>query len=132
MSDFSFNNDSNIELDIDIENILESLENNSEKSDINNFTKKLENELINYNKNNTIKEKINISSDQKIDSNEYNLYNLINNNISKDIFVYTLIFIIINLMFINKIDYKYLYLVIKIFLFILFLLIIKKNNLLKT
>jgi len=36
MSDFSFNNDSNIELDIDIENILESLENNSEKSDINN------------------------------------------------------------------------------------------------
>jgi hypothetical protein len=132
MSDFSFNNDSNIELDIDIENILESLDNNSEKSDINNFTKKLENELINYNKNNTIKEKINISSDQKIDSNEYNLYNLINNNISKDIFVYTLIFIIINLMFINKFDYKYLYLVIKIFLFILFLLIIKKNNLLKT
>lgn len=129
MSEFSFNNDDNntnidIDIDIDIDNIIESLDNNS---DINNFTKKLENELINYN-NNSINETFDILKDKNIDfTNQNILLKLIN---QKDIFIYTLIFIIINLIFINKVNYKYIYLIIKIILFVVFSLIIKKNKLL--
>ena len=150
MSDFSFNNEdsiTNADIDIDIDNIIDSL--NNEKNNINYFTKKLENELSNYNTEHFI-EKDNSSS--KIPSNipsnissntpsnipsnmpsknnilsiDYNILNKINKTISKDIFLYTLIFIIIELLFINKLENKYLFFIIKICIFIISLLIIKK------
>jgi hypothetical protein len=131
MSEFSFNND-NREDDIDIDYILESLNNTTNDNNINHFTKKLENELSNYNINQKDINNINLEDVNKfedknlINNNKYNLLN----SISKDIIIYTLIFIIINLIFINKYDNKYLFLIIKVFLFIVVLIIIKKYNLL--
>jgi len=157
MSEFSFNNDDSI-TNIDIDNILESLNNNNddEEQNINYFTKKLENDLANYdyidesfknthNKNNiekfdSINNSKNVSinnskndliNNSKNDSNnnftsKINLLNIIHNSIYKDIFLYTLIFIIINLLFINKTDYKYLYICLKIIIFTATIFIIKK------
>ena len=146
MSEFSFNNDDSI-TNIDIDNILESLNNNNdeEQQNINYFTRKLENDLANYdidssiyktsNKNNIEKfETINNSKNETINNttsdptsnSKNNLLNFIHNSMYRDIFLYTLIFIIINLLFINKTDYKYLYICLKIIIFASSIFILKK------
>jgi hypothetical protein len=120
---------------IDIDDIIQSLNNSTNNDDINNFTKKLEKELINYEINNDNDEDNNINNNKTIINNENNnikknydkLFSVI--NINKDILIYSLLFIIINFLFINNHDNKYIYLIIKIILFIISIYIIKKYKL---
>uniref|UniRef100_A0A6C0H8V9 Uncharacterized protein n=1 Tax=viral metagenome TaxID=1070528 RepID=A0A6C0H8V9_9ZZZZ len=139
IEEFSFDD----EMNININNILASLNNTENKSEtksetksekntiildnnIIDFTKKLESELESYHeqpqrpKNKTI---TNVSSifnklNQKIQNNNY-----------KEILIYTLIFFLINLNkipFINNIKNNYFNLIIKTTLFFITLLILKK------
>jgi hypothetical protein len=112
--------DESIINDIDIDNIIESLDNS--ENNINSFTKNLEKELENFDNHEINNSKSNIE-----------IINISKNNlityIGKDVFIYTIIFIIINLIFINKNENKYLYFIIKTMFFILILLSIKKYQL---
>ncbi len=132
MEEFSFNNDTEINIDIDkIMASLDTSEINPIHENMNDFTKNIESGIDKYNKiknnNNNNNILLNPNNTNNILVNNNNLYNLFNNN--KEIILYTVIFIILSINiipFINKFENKYFNLIIKTFIFIFLLYIIKK------
>ncbi len=125
MNEYSFNNDKkDTEIEIDIDKIIGSL-NEPVKQNMEHFTKNLELELKNYTTPYHNIHKNKDSEEYKINNNLF--YNYFNNY--KDIIIYTIIFILLN---INKIpiicniDNFSLNLILRTIIFIIILYIIKK------